>query len=308
MNNYLFVSKRRNIREYIRCNFNTCLFIHAIPYGYEINKIIRQVKKNKFEQVILEDYIIGIKKIIKKLKKLNIKIKMVWTNSLATLNSDIELGNLLEIVELLKNKEIDGIAFTDDGLYEMYKEIPGVSRIKYTVSTGNIINAKPTNKIGIYGNDIDWRSNYYNQIASVKMVEDYILNLIKPNRITKNYCKLFNIVYSKSNAKLSAASFRENIKENSVNSMVEFSNKMNLYIIDSYNNGIPCVVGNNTQFFNGTKLEEYVVVRSDDDINEIADKMNLCIKNRDKIVKIYNDLKKDYDKDSKSLVYAFIKE
>ena len=67
MNKYLLVSKRGNIKEYIKSNFDNCLFIHTIPYNFEINKIIREVRNNNYEQIILEDYVIGLDKIIDKL-------------------------------------------------------------------------------------------------------------------------------------------------------------------------------------------------------------------------------------------------
>ncbi len=306
MNKYLLVSKRGNIKEYINCNFDNCLFIHTIPYNFEINKIIKEVRNNNYEQVILEDYAIGLDKIISKLSIENIKIKLIWTGGLATLNSDIELGNLLEVIELLKNKKIYSIAFTDDGMYEMYKSIKGVYKIKYTVNSKKENDLEPLNRIGVYGEDIDWRSNYFNQIASVKMVDGYKLSLIHARRITNKYCKLFNIKYVNIKSKLSTNSFRKSIMNNDVNSMVEFSNRMDLFIIDSFNYGVPCVIGNNTLFFANTDLEQYVVVKSDDDINEISEKMMLCIKNKKKIISVYNKIKKQYDKESKTLINSFI--
>ncbi len=306
MNKYLLVSKRRNIKEYIKSNFDNCLFIHTIPYNFEINKIIREVRNNNYEQVILEDYVIGLDKIIDKLSLENIKIKLIWTSGLATLNSDIELDNLLEVIELLKNKKIYSIAFTDNGMYEMYKSIKGVCKIKYTVNSKNEVGLEPLNRIGVYGEDIDWRSNYFNQISAVKMVDGFKLSLVHARRITKKYCKLFNMKYANLKSVLSAKSFRKSIVNNNANSMVEFSNKMELFIIDSFNYGIPCVVGNNAMFFANTDLEQYVVVKSDDDINEISEKMKLCIKNKKKILSIYNKIKKQYDKDSKTLINSFI--
>ena len=306
MNKYLLVSKRRNIQEYIKSNFDNCLFIHTIPYNFEINKIIREVRNNNYDQVILEDYVIGLEKIISKLSLENVKVKLIWTSGLATLNSDIELDNLLEVIELLKSKKLYSIAFTDDGIYEMYKNIKGVCKVKYTVISQNEEEPKKINRIGVYGEDIDWRSNYFNQISAVKMVDGFILSLVHARRITKKYCKLFDMKYTNIKSVLSTNSFRKSIINNKVNSMVEFSNKMELFIIDSFNYGIPCVVGNNTLFFANTDLEQYVVVKSDDDINEISEKMKLCIKNKKKIISIYNKIKKQYDKDSKTLINSFI--
>lgn len=308
MNNYVFVSSRRNIKEYINGNFNNTFFVHNIPYFFEINRIIKFIKKNSIEQIIFEDYIIGFEKLLEKLSKFNLKVKVVWTKSLPTLNSDIELDQLLMLVALLKNQKIHSLAFTDNNLFEVYKETKGVTHISYTVTDKANLLHEQKKLVGIYGQDNDWRSNYFNQISAVKFLDDFKINTIGLKRVSKKYCRLFNIKYNNRFKKLTASNFRKSIIYNEVNSMVEFSNRSDLYIIDSFNSNVPCVVGNNSLFFNNTKLGEMVIVKSDDDINEIASKLQFCIKNRSLVMKEYHKLKKEYDKQSKESIEKFIEE
>lgn len=50
------------------------------------------------------------------------------------------------------------------------------------------------------------------------------------------------------------------------------------------------------------------VVKSDDNINEIAEKINYVIKNKKQINKIYENIKKQYDEDCIKAIEKFIKE
>ena len=70
------------------------------------------------------------------------------------------------------------------------------------------------------------------------------------------------------------------------------------------NKSIPCIIGNNS-FLSGD-LEKYLVVNSDDNIDEIKEKIDYALKNKDKIMKLYQSFKKEYDKKSNKLVEEFL--
>lgn len=306
MNNYLFVSKRREIKSYLECNFNNTIFIHSILTNKDIRKIVNLVKKNDYKQIIIEDYVIGIDTILDKMIDMNVKVKLIWTGSLGTLNSDIELNSLIKTLDLLKQNKINALAFTDDSMYEIYRDINNVYKIKYTVTNDTKIKLINNKNIGIFGNEFEWRSNYFNQISAIKMLDGYNLIGFNFKKITKKYCKLFDVNYFSINNKLNDTLFRKNLYNMSVISCVEFSNYMDLYVIDAFNHGIPVIVGNNTLFFKGTELEKCIIVNSDDDIDEIANKLRYALKNKKSIISIYDKAKKEYDKKAASLRKTFM--
>ena len=80
MNNYLYISSRKNFREYLEDNFNNIYFIKSNPYQFEIKKIIKKIKKENIKQVIIEDYFVGIKDFINVMNHNNVDVKMIWTN------------------------------------------------------------------------------------------------------------------------------------------------------------------------------------------------------------------------------------
>lgn len=308
MNKYIYISSRKNQKEYLEDNFENIVFISSSPSRFKLNKIIKILKKDNIKQVIIEDYFIGIQKFIEKLNELNITVKIVWINGLATLNEEIELGNLIEVLNLLKNNKIHSLGFTQDNIYQVYKDLKGVKKLSLTVKSSSKRQKENNTNISIYGDAYNWQSNYFNQLSALKLIDEYNLLVLNSKNIVNRFCKFFDIKNNKINKKFNVKNFKELIENLNAASCVEFSSLFDLFIIDSYNNGVPVVVGNNTLFFKNTELNDMVVVKSDDDVNEIASKINYCLKNNKKIIKIYNDCKKKYDKECQKLINDFIKE
>lgn len=308
MNEYIYISSRKIIKKYLEDNFNNIKFISRAPRKRTLKKIIKEVLKNSIKQVIIEDYFVGIQGFIEQLNNLNISVKIIWINGLATLNEEIELGNLIEIINLLKNKKIKSLGFVENNIYEVYKDIEGVKKVSLTVKSLDKVRKQRNRNISIYGDSYDWRANYFNQLSAVKLLDNCNLLILEPKNIAKRFCKFFNIENKTNNQKFNVSNFRRLIKNLNAASCVEFSNSMDLFIIDSYNHGVPVVVGNNTLFFKDTELQKMVVVNSDDDINEISEKIDFCLNNSKKIIESYKKYKKKYDIECKDLIKDFIKE
>lgn len=308
MNEYIYISSRKIIKKYLEDNFNNIKFISRAPRKRTLRKIIKEILKNSIKQVIIEDYFVGIQGFIEQLNNLNISVKIIWINGLATLNEEIELGNLIEIINLLKNKKIKSLGFVENNIYEVYKDIEGVKKVSLTVKSLDKVRKQRNRNISIYGDSYDWRANYFNQLSAVKLLDNCNLIILDSKNIAKRFCKFFNIENKTNNQKFNVSNFRKLIKNLNAASCVEFSNSMDLFIIDSYNHGVPVTVGNNTLFFKDTELQEMVVVNSDDDINEISEKIDFCLNNSKKIIESYKQYKKKYDIECKNLIKDFIKE
>ena len=103
-------------------------------------------------------------------------------------------------------------------------------------------------------------------------------------KATKEFIRFFDL----------KCEIKENIDEvmsdNFVNLYVNFTNTNNELILNSFNKGVPCIVGNTDIFDNNKYLKEHLVIKSDDDINEIASKINFVRENYKKILEEYNKL------------------
>ena len=73
--------------------------------------------------------------------------------------------------------------------------------------------------------------------------------------------------------------------------MQELVKKNKELILKSYNYGVPVIIGN-CDFYDSNKyLKEHLVVKRDDDINEIAEKIDFVRTNYKKIIEEYDSIK-----------------
>ncbi len=307
MNNYLYVSSRKEVKEYLEDNFSNVYFIKSNPSKLSINRLLSYIKKNNIKEVIIENYFVTIDKFISKLNSLNIVVKMVYTEGLATLNEELTLNDFLYILDLLRSKKIKSLAFTEDNIYEVYKDIKGIKKIKLTVNSSSKVKTTK-GYVGIIGDPFNWQSNYFNQLSAIKMLKGKTANLLDGKNISRRYTKFFFINSNLVNKKFNVKNFREYLLNSEALSCVEFSNCFDLYVLDSFNSGVPVVLGNNTLFFNKSNAFENIIVKSDDDIEEISKKIEYAINNKKEIITSYQKLKEEYDKESKKLIESFIKE
>lgn len=143
---------------------------------------------------------------------------------------------------------------------------------------------KDSNSIGILSNDFDPNNNFYNQLAALTFVEYDVCKFKYVMKATKNFIDFFKLNCKKE------TNIDEIMKNNFINLYINFTNTNIELIKKSFNLGIPCLVGNTTYFDNNKYLKEHLVVKSDDDINEIADKINFVKNNREKIMNEYSKL------------------
>ena len=88
---------------------------------------------------------------------------------------------------------------------------------------------------------------------------------------------------------------------------VTFSECAPMLPLESFYVSVPCITGNNHHYFKDTELEKYLVVNNEDDALEIADKVKLCIDNKDKVLSLYDKFSKNNLKEGKKLVKDFLK-
>ena len=80
-----------------------------------------------------------------------------------------------------------------------------------------------------------------------------------------------------------------------------------MFPLESFEHGVPCLIGNNNDYFLSSKeLRKYVTVEREDDPIYIREKIKEVIKNKDKIMKLYREWKKEFDKEVEKEVDEFI--
>ena len=140
-----------------------------------------------------------------------------------------------------------------------------------------------SNSIGILSDDFDPNNNFYNQLASLTFVDYDVCKFNAVMRATNHFYKYFNI---KSKV---LKNIDDVMKDNFVNLYINFTNTNKELILKSYNCGVPVIVGNTDFYDNNKYLKNHLVVKSDDDIDEIVEKINFVKNNYKKIMEEYNE-------------------
>lgn len=249
----------------------------------ESKEVINIINKSKIKKIYLVGYSSFYDYLLPRIKK-EIEVCWIYVGSFSDLSDENKRIGLHYIFEYIDRDFVNSIGCTNSDNVIVFENAgykceyidlkPSVKFSKYKLS----------NSIGIISNDFDPKHNYYNQLAALTLL-DYDYCKVKYNlKVTKDFIDFFNLKVKK------VDSFDELIKDNFVNLYINFTNSDDSLIIKSFSMGIPCIIGN-TNIFNKNKfLQEHLVIKSDDDVNEIAEKISFVKNNREKIIEEYKKM------------------
>lgn len=266
------------------------------------DKIAEIIINSNISQVVFSSITFGWKHIAEILHEKNpdIKIKFFWHGAHAMFVQKDEPYFLYSIMELLDRKIAYSIGFAKESMAEFYKLkgynsyfVPNTvkdisSDVKYVKNDKTII--------GLYSAGSRWEKNTFNQLSAVSLVPNSVVDIAPENKLTTDFCNLMNIQIKEKRLKyMPRQRLLDRMAQNDVNLYVTFTECSPVLPLESLELGVPCITGNNHHYFRNSKLQEYLVVKSEDDINEIADKIKMAIANKEEIISLYKEWKKDYD-------------
>ena len=232
-------------------------------------------------------YLLGLDEfyryILPRIKK-DISVCWIFKNSFSDLSNGGTRYTLHSIFEYLDRNLIDSIGCFDDDTFAVLTNAGYDTEKINIILKSNKQDKNYINSIGILSNDFDPNNNFYNQLAALTFVDYDVCKFKYVMRATKNFINDFNLKCEKMN------DVNDVIQGNAVNLYVNFTNTDDVLIKKSFNMGVPCIVGNSNFFNKNEYLKEHLVVKRDDDVNEIADKINFVLKNRDNILKEYRKM------------------
>lgn len=250
----------------------------------DCNDIIKNINNSKIKKIFLFDYDEFYRILIPKIKK-DTKICWIFQYSFSNM-SDIKVRNNLNTIFEYYDREListigclnisNKIVLENSGYNCEYIEL----NIKENIKT-----ISQSNTIGIISNDFDPNNNFYNQLASLMLVDYNECKFKSTLKVTDKFYNYFNI-----KVKL-LDGIDDIIKDNFVNLYINFTNTNKELILKSYNSGVPVIVGNTDFYDNNEYLKNNLVVKSDDDINEIAEKIVFVKNNYKKIMEEYLKIK-----------------
>lgn len=292
--------------------FNNVIGIDEIVNDEIVQYIGDAIINKKIGLVVFSAFSFGWEKIIKYLKQHDsgIKIKVIWHGSLAMNVESYDWNRFEEVFRLLEMSYLDSIGFVKKSMYDFFKQKGyNVELILNTVSV-NIDNIDLENdsqmRIGLYASGDRWVKNFYNQLGAASLFENALIDCVPLNEKSIKMARIFNLTIQGLNANVSRDDLLIRMSKNKINFYVTFSECAPLIPLESLEVGVPCITGNNHHYFEGSKLRDYLVVDEADNCVKIYEKAKFCVDNRDEIIKLYKEWKKEYDKMAKASVKKFL--
>ena len=319
--------KKYNNKEYIVfynptwlgvANSTKGLFENIVPleqvFGKKnVKKIAKAVVENNIKSVIFSQIVDGWVDVIKLIKDLNtsIKIKVIWHGNCYEFFSDYTWNLNKEIMNLYKQEKVDSLAFVRSTMYEFYKKMGFKSYyLQNNVHLDNIEKIQKEKgqktKIGIYNADTRELKNIYTALSSMKLVPNAIADVVPINEGAKKFTNILNLETTSINEYIPTQDLLRRIQENDINIYPTFTENAPMFPLESFEVGVPCLLGNNNDYFLGTKLGEYVILTKEDDPEYIKEKIINCLEHKEEIMNLYKEWKKEFDIKCENLVKKFI--
>lgn len=289
----------------------------------EIDIIAKCIVENNIKQVIFSPIVYGWKELIESIKQKNndIKIKFFWHGSHSLFVNRDEAYFLYNILELCDRNLVSSIAFAKDSMADFYSQKGynsyfvknnitniDIKQIKLSAMYQECKLERDNTKvnIGLYSAGDRWEKNIYNQLSAISMVKNSIVDLIPTNATSKEFCRMINLPIYSNRKYVNHEKMLCKMASNDINLAVTFTECAPMTPLESFETGTMCLTGNNHHYFKNTELEKYLLVKSEDDIDEIYKKINICLENEKKILELYKLWKKEYNKESIKSVENFL--
>lgn len=319
--------KKYNNEEYIVFYNSTWLGVAASTKGLfknyialehvydakDIKQISKTIVESNIKSVIFSQICDGWIDIIKKLRDLSeqINIKVIWHGNCYEYFSDFTWNLNKEVMKLAKEGKISCLAFVRSTMYEFYKKVGFKCRcLENNVHSENAGKTAQNNndktKVGIYNADSRELKNIYTALSAMKLVPNCVADVVPINDGAKKFTEILNLETTSLNDYIPHDELMKRIQKNDINIYPTFTENAPMFPLESFEMGVPCLLGNNNDYFVGTKLGEYVILEREDDAEYIKDKIIKVLENKEEIMNLYRNWKKDFDNKCEELVKEFI--
>ena len=294
------------------------LFKNYVPLEHvykkqDIKNIAKTIVDNDIKSVIFSQICDGWTSIIEEIKKVNknIKVKVIWHGNCYEYFIDFTWNLNKEVMKLYKQEKIDCFAFVRSTMYEFYKKSGFKScylqNNVHKENSGKIAdNKNEKTKIGIYNADTRELKNIYTALSAMKLVPNSVADVVPINEGDKRFTEILNLETTSINDYIPNEELMKRIQKNDINIYPTFTENAPMFPLESFEMGVPCLLGNNNDYFVGTKLGKYVILEREDDAEYIKNKIMVALEHREEIMKLYQEWKKEFDKKCDKLVEEFV--
>lgn len=193
--------------------------------------------------------------------------------------------------------------------YNAYYMMNNVKSLDIDKEEKNLYKTKQENQsvnIGIYNAHSRELKNIYTQILATTFLKETNIDIVPISKEVKQYLKALDIKYTCIDKFIPTEELMRRIKRNDINIYVTFTECSPMFPMESFEQGVPCLIGNNNDYFLGSKLRDYVCVNREDDPREIRDKITKVIENKEEVLKLYREWKNNFNNEVKEQVKEFL--
>ena len=279
----------------------------------DVKKVGNLILDSNINQVIFSAMCLGWKELAIYLKSKNpdVKIKVFWHGSNSQVSEPYGWARNIEIIELHKEGIIDVFATCKESILQFYKnEGYKTAFIRNNVKLPRKIKGKQEKdkiRIGIYAaKSDDWRKNLFAQLAAASLIPNAVVDMVPLNPEAKTFADEIGLKLEGLDKPIPRNDLLKRMANNTLNLYVTFSECAPMLPVESFEVGVPCISGNNHHYFKGQKLEDYIIVKNEENPVQIAKQIKKCLDNKNEVMKLYKKWKKENDALSKQSVEDFL--
>ncbi len=283
----------------------------------DLSDIVEAIRKNgNIKMVIFSAFGTGWEYLVRKIRNdfPDMTIKVFWHGSNAMHIEGYDWDRFNTVFALLGQKMINSIAFAKKSMYEQYKRLG--YNVEFLPNTVNIANKKEIIKqkkkhdglrVGIYASGDRWVKNMYNQMAAVSLLNDVTMDMIPLSQTALQFAKILKLNVTGEDGNIKREKMLERISNDDIVMYTTFVECAPVLPLECLELEVLCITGDNHHYWDGTKLEKYLVEPKVDNPVAIAERVEYCLKNRDRILQLYKEWKEEYDKYCEKSLRSFLK-
>lgn len=281
----------------------------------EAKKVAKEIADSGKKIIVFNSLSEGWDIIISELKMLkkDILIKIIMYDEIYLMSENNNWNILDSILDLYNKGYINELAFFKESLYQFYKN-KGYN-VKKLIRPFNIKDKQkylPKEskreylKIGMYNAYDTIVKNPYNQLSAISLLENAKLDYAPINYKISMIARKYNVNLCDASTDLPKEELYKRMADNDINLFISAAEDSSLQPLKSLELGTICLVGNSFEYFDGSELEKYIVLEKENNIMEIYNKIVYALENKDKILELYNEWKKEYTVKIKKCLDNFI--
>lgn len=291
--------------------FDYTVDLREIYRKKDVKKIGKAIKSNNIKQVIFSSLSIGQDKLIEYLSSKKIVVKVFWHGSNSQITDKYNWEMNSKIIKLLRNKKIKTFGTCKESLVNFYKNQNIntkfiTNKVDVKIDKEEKKNTKEI-RIGIYAASCeDWRKNMFTSLAAASLIENAVVDMIPLKEKAKEFAGFLNLKIDGEDKQFDRNSLIKRMSQNDINLYVTFSECAPMLPLESMEQDTICITGNNHHYFKNSELEKYIVVDNENDVELIKEKIELCLANKNKVIKLYKEFSKKNKENSKKNIKDFL--